>query len=261
MPKPMSEALYIDSVREAHLKRAESLTTLMSKPFDINNEAHIEQVRQYMDQYEYKAHQRKIISVVQSTLYYSAATWVLLCFLRMPEFINTFSTIAVLLGVAASAYKSKDQANLLIDDSEMRNLYKWVFNKPTDTYDPKLDRSAMLVNPDMQRLVRLIAPYSTDPDSVIVWPKTSKSSLKGVVALGMNALSSAFSVGDPPAVKQLKQDIESQSFNVGWYDSIERSVRFFVTNPYSKLTMQNHVNAAKAVLPSATEAVSMVTNK
>lgn len=260
-------------VETARAKRNEALAALTSKPFDLNNTDQLAAIKKYTHNFEFNLNQMYIYQAMSEGLKLGGAAWLLGVFLPIPNAINYF--ISPILHLSAAAYFLErflatgalleyfgltDFTEQLID---MKTLYNWCLKGGEFNYSAQIDNTDKLAQPEVQYLIKSIAPLCS-VDFMLAWPRQTQNESKetgggwyGVLSAGINAASSAYSLFSQAKpgvnltkIKELKVAVETRGLDVGVMQGFKQAINYFSTNPEVREMMQAKVDMAKNIVPS-----------
>ena len=263
-------------------KKKEKLRELTSTPFDFSNQKHTTALKEYLNNFELSVNKMYLYQAMSSGLSVYFGSWLVGTFLPIPEFIKTLLATGLYLG--ASGYILKNFSMTDFDDqlSEMKEIYNWTLKGGQDHYNSSIDNKTTLADPNIQLMIKLMAPLC-NLDFMMVWPKETKpeepkSTISNMFSYGYSALSSTASFIRSPSsffpspqqgidqnrLRDLKISVETRSFDVGIFDGFTQAMRYFTTNPdfHALLTSKVHepIEYVKNMIPSAINSVASARN-
>lgn len=228
----------ISDFEASQAKKLEELRVLTSKPFDPGNPEHTGTLKRYIDNFEFKANQMYLYQSLSAGFTDWKGVWLIGLFLPLPEFVKYFITqffYVNLLGFALAKFSFTDFNNQL---KEMKTLYNWSLKGGEDNYHSSINNAENLVNPDIQRMIKLIAPFCST-DFMIAWTKITEDKEKplstwqrgyNLVSSGLSWFSSAKSIADENKINEMKRGVEIRNFDIGAIDGLEQSIKYFTTS-------------------------------
>lgn len=234
----------MNTVQLQRKKRAEDLDNLMSLPFDIRNEKLVSALTSYIDDFEFNTNLMYLFQAMNEGLKPSFSMWMLGYLLPFPEFVNYLTTACIYVGITGHILEKFDLSNFYDELQDMKVLYNWCLKGGQEQYNAKMDNTEKLAQPEIQRLIKSLAPLCS-VDFMVAWPReTAKSeeSNPGWIASGIGAVTSAVSFfsstkssKDLTQITNLKIAVETGEFDVGVVKGVEKAIMYFTpTNPKIK---------------------------
>jgi hypothetical protein len=231
-------------IKEELVKRKNALDSLTAKPFSLNNSDHLAKLKQYNDNFEFELNQILFFDALSSGVPISAFSWFLGKILPIPDFLDPILKFFFLFGVSGLVLKHFDTTNFFLQLQEMKTIYSWCLKNGNEKYDASIDNSECLACPEIQRMIKLMAPVCSAED-IIVWkretdePQESSSWISSGIKL-VGSLTSPLFFGANPTVnpdaakriRELKIAIENGTYNhPGTLEKLQQSIAYFTTNP------------------------------
>lgn len=263
-------------------KRSEKLRVLTSAPFNIENKEQTKALKNYIDNFELSANQMYLFQAMSSGLTTWGGSWLVGFFLPIPDFANYFLTAVLYFGVAGYILERFSMTDFFEQLAEMKTIYNWCLKDGHENYsvvgNDNLDK---LANPDIQRMIQLMAPLCST-EFMLAWSKkVTEEEQKGglstalsmgytVVSTGYSVLSSPFSLFSPAKksdtdlkdlkrirelrINDLKVKVETGGFELGVFNGLEQSIKYFATSPDFRELMtakiKQPVDVVKNMVPS-----------
>jgi len=245
MPKLSGEALQV--YRDQKRDKQQFLAELMSTPFDLEKPEHLKALKRYIDEYELQLHQMYFYQALGELVNCWAGFWALSFVLPVPDFITDLLAYGLYAGVGGWVLKSFNYSNFMEQTSEMQQLYNWALKGNNHKYDDSIDNEAKLENPEIQRLIRVLAPMSS-PEFLLAWkPIVGKqpennSWVSSVYNAGSYVTSTTYNAFtyfsqqptiDPSMaikIQQLKSAVESGEFRKGSFEGFKQAIEYFATS-------------------------------
>lgn len=245
----------MEGVGKDRAKRKEELQNLLSMPFDINNKSHFIALTIYLNEFERSTHFRNLyISMNEGIKAYGGA-WLVGFVLPVPEFLNSMLWALLYTGIAGFSLEKLSETDYFEQLEEMRQLYNWCLKNGETHYKPQLDNTEKLAQPEIQRLVKAIAPFCS-VDFMVAWPIELNKSLETSTSLFSSVFSLFTSTPkvDLTQLRELKIAVESRALDVGIYKGFEQAMAYFATDlefrEFLKSKVNIPLNQAKEMLPS-----------
>lgn len=245
----------MDGVQKERIKRKEELQNLLSMPFDINNKSHFIALTIYLNEFERSTHLRSLYLCMNEGLKAYGGAWLVGFVLPVPEFINSMLWALLYTGIAGFSLEKLSETDYFEQLEEMRQLYNWCLKSGEATYSPHLDNTEKLAQPEIQRLVKALAPFCS-VDFMLAWRPEMDKPVEATSGL----LSSVFSLFaskptvDLTQIRELKIAVETRSLDLGIYKGFEQAMAYFATNLEFRELLKSKVNIplnqAKEMLPS-----------
>lgn len=230
------------AIETERAKRAEEIRTLMTTPFDPENLEQLKALKKYTDDFEYIANQMYIYQALSSGVIPYAVSCILSRVL--PEFLNPLFTTCLYLGIGGFILERFSMTDFYNQLSEIKLLYNWCLKNGRPNYNEELDNTQKLLNPEIQRMIKLIAPLCST-EFMLVWPKQverveeNTSYLTGALSFGYSVISAPFSLfsktPQPSSdqqirLRELKVSVETRKLDLGAYTGFKQAIDYFMTN-------------------------------
>lgn len=233
--------------------RLEKLRVLTSTHFDLNNRDHVKALKKYVDDFEFSANQMYLFQSMRSGLIAWGVSCLVGLILPIPNFVSYLFTTFFYFGVGGFILERFSMTDFYEQLTEMKTIYNWCLKGGNPDYSSAINNTDNLAYPDIQRMIKLIAPLCT-ADFMVAWPKEAKSkeqkgTWSSTLSSGYVAVSSAFSIFSSSAksnvdlnrIRELKISVETRSFDIGIFNGFEQSMRYFATNPDFRSIMATKV--------------------
>lgn len=244
------------AVEKAKKERVEALARFTSKPFDPKDIEQQNKFREYIDSFECSRHQMYFFQGMSAGL----KIWFAGYFLPLPEFANYFFTISLYCGVAGhilqhfSINEFHDQLN------EMKVIYNWCLKGGQQEYNG-VDNTAALLNSDVQRLMKILAPLCTT-DFMVAWKKEeSQKFYTSAVSYVSSFFTASHKVDDTlNQLYLLKNSVEKREFDVGAFKGCQEAIHYFFTSIYFKdllmTKLKQPIEQMKSAIPSLINSIA-----
>ncbi|CZH98589.1 Uncharacterised protein [Legionella pneumophila] len=247
-------------------KRKEALRVLTSSPFNLDNKEHTQTLEKCIKLFELSVNQMYLYQAMSTALTAWGGAWIVGMFLPIPEFANHLLAACLYLGVSGYILESFSMTDFYKQLKEMKVLYNWCLKNNKENYSTDIDNTNNLLYPDIQRMIKLIAPLCST-DFMIAWPKEVKTAetqngiLSNTLSLGYSIVSapfSLFSTTSKPSqdqvqrIKDLKVQVETRGLDLGVFAGFEQAIKYFATNSdfreLLKAKLTQPVNSVKSML-------------
>lgn len=211
-------------------KEKESLELLTSKPFDLKNKEQLAALNQYINHFEDSANQ---MYLYQSKMTEWENFWMIVATLSLSEFADSLLPFFLYCGITDTILEKFNVTDFYEQLEEMKLIYNWCLKNNEPVYNGITNNNELLANVDIQRFIKLIAPFCTT-DFIIVWPKVSvqEKSTKPV----LHFFSTAYSFFTPVTtgidnnrLNDLKIKVEHRKLDVNVLNGIERAINYFTS--------------------------------
>ncbi|HAT7072250.1 TPA: hypothetical protein JAN90_05605 [Legionella pneumophila] len=259
-------------------KRKEALRVLTSSLFNLDNKEHTQALEKYIKQFELSVNQMYLYQTMSTALTAWGGSWIVGRFLPIPEFANHLLAACLYLGVSGYILESFSMTDFYEQLKEMKVLYNWCLKNNKENYSTDIDNTNNLLYPDIQRMIKLIAPLCST-DFMIAWPKEVKTTetqsgiLSNTLSIGYSIVSapfSLFSTASKPSqdqvqrIKDLKVQVETRGLDLGVFAGFEQAVKYFATNSdfrdLLKAKLTQPVNSFKNLLQTTIPGMLAGTN-
>ena len=254
----------IAEIEKEKKQRIKDLEALVSKPFDLNNKEQLLSLKKYIDNFELSVNRMYLYQASSQGIKAFATSWVVGRFLPFPEFVSSILALLLYLGTAGYILKNASMTDFYNQLEEMKTLYCWCMKDSNATYNEQIENTDKLANPNIQRLIQLIAPLCTI-NFMVAWPKLSAHSdaPSGLLSSGLSIAGSVVGLfyNSTPKTKvnhsqihDLKFNVENRKYDVDVFNGLAQSIKYFSTSPEfremltNKLT--NPVNLLEPFIPS-----------
>lgn len=274
----------VSQFRANKTKHSKKLRILTSTPFDLDNEDHINALKSYIDNFECTVNQMYLVQSLTTGFYDWKGIWLLGWVLPLPSFIQSLVVYFFYVNVAGCFIDRFSMDRFCNQLSEMELIYSWCLKGGKEEYDGKLDNRATLAHPEIQHLIKLMAPLIEDTEFMIAWPKettpnTNEQSGIGLavsavgnaaaaVYSGVSTLYSWFPSANKPKeekpavvdkkilnVRDLKVAVETRSFDVDVLGGLKQAMGYFAYNPEFRKILFTELKQVKEILPEQTKAL------
>lgn len=245
------------AVEKAKRTRENALKTLTSKPFSLNDDQQLSTLKEYINKFEFSAHQMYLFQAMSTGLTTWGGSWLVGLLLPIPEFANYFLSMFLYCGAAGYILQQFSVDDFHTQLEEMKTIYNWCLKKNQLDYDGT-DNTAILSNPEIQRLIKIIAPLCTT-DFMLTWkkltaPEESKGTISNAFSYACSFFSSSKSSVDLNRLQDLKARVERRELDVGVFKGCEEAVRYFATNTHFRELLMAKVKQSgesiKEMIPS-----------
>lgn len=237
---------HISAFEVAKNNRKVCLEQLTSEKFDSSNTSQITSLRKYMNKFELSCNKMYLFQAMSEGLKVWGVLGIANLLLPIPSFINVFTNACFYFGVSGSILERFSMTDFVEELNEMKLLYKWCIKDNPE-------KEAKFVNPDLQRLIKLLAPLCTE-DFMLAWDKevnqttqADNSLTKKGVAI-VNSVYSLFAASkekvDLSKVRELKIAVETRSFDKNVYMGLEQALKYFATDTEFKNLMKSQLSSA-----------------
>ncbi len=246
------------AVEKAKKERAEALKALTSKPFNLNDDEQQAALKKYINDFEYSANLMYLFQGMSTGLTAWGGSWLAGFLLPIPEFANYFLSMFLYCGAAGYILQNFSLADFHNQLDEMKVLYNWGLKKSQPEYDGATDNTATLTNPDIQRMIKLMAPLCST-EFMLAWKKiTVTEETKTSIWSGVYNVYSLFSSPKPNVdlnrLQDLKASVERRELDTGVYKGVEGAVRYFATDAHFRellmAKVKQPVDQIRDMLPS-----------
>ena len=223
-------------------KRAKALDNLLAIPFDADNPELLSALTSYMNDFESSTNKMYLYQAMNEGLKAWGGVWLINVVLPIPEFATSIVTACLYFGLAGYLLESFNLPNFYDELAEMKLLYNWCLKDGKEKYTNS-DNSKNLAKPEIQRLVKMLAPLCS-VDFMIAWTRETEKSQtqnQGWIASGISAVSSAASFfsskpsKDLTEITNLKIAVETKGLDVGIAKGFEQAISYFTPrNPRFK---------------------------
>lgn len=224
-------------------KRAEKIRSLTSAPFNCSNEEQINVLKQFIDNFEYKTNQMRILQAASNGLTAWGASFLIARVLPIPEFVNSLLNACLVLGLSSHYLKEYSIDNFHAQLLEMKHLYNWCLKGGSMNYNEQIDNTNSLLNPQIQRMIKLMAPLCTT-EFMVAWPKEVENPeqnngfISSAFSIGYSIVSTPFTLfskaqqpsGDQQQqLRELKANIETRKLDLNDYTGFKQAIDYFMT--------------------------------
>ncbi|KGP64391.1 hypothetical protein EP47_11490 [Legionella norrlandica] len=252
------------------VKRKEALRVLTSSPFNLNNKEHMQTLEKYIKQFELSVNQMYLYQSMSTALTAWGGSWIVGMLLPIPEFANHLLAACLYLGATGYILQSFSMTDFHEQLTEMQVLYNWCLKNGKDNYSAELDNMDKLLCPDIQRMIKLMAPLCST-EFMTAWPKevsteeTQGGIISNTLSIGYYLVSAPFSLFSASTikpnqdqlqrVKNLKVQVETRELDLGVFAGFEQAIKYFATNPdfrdLLKAKLTQPVDSVKNMLQTA----------
>lgn len=213
-------------------ERLEKLNKLLSEPFDQTNPKHMDALKHYVDDFEFSTNQMYLFQGIGKGLYPAACTWFTGFFLPVPDFVTYFSTAFFYLGVIGHTLQNFRVNDFHAQLEEMKSIYTWSLKAGKVTYENTIENTSKLLNPDIQRMIKLLAPLCTT-DFMLAWPKVIEEprASEGILP-AFHRIYSIFAPAPKPTaaehrVHELKVEVETRALDKNALKAAQDAISYF----------------------------------
>jgi hypothetical protein len=228
------------AVENKKKNREHSLQKLTSIPFDAKNQAQINSLKSYLSEFEFCVSQMYLYQAMSTGLTAWGGSWIVGFFLPIPDFAKYFLTAGLYLGISGYVLEQFSTNDFYDQLKEMKTLYNWCLKAGQLNYQPSKDNSDQLALPEIQRMIKLMAPLCPKED-LIAWPVEVSREREATSSIGylfntLSKLSKAPKSNEKEqSIRQLKLDIERDKFQLGVYDAFTQAMGYFATTEFRTL--------------------------
>lgn len=229
--------------------RADNLHSLTDKPFNINNTDQVSALNKYLDDFELNVNQMYLFQGLSSQIKTHFAA-ILIGSVALPGFINsvlTSSFYLIIMSHFLQKYKMDEFHNQL---NEMKKIYNWCLKNGQEVYSCSIDNTTKLANPDIQRLIKMLAPLCSRK-FICVWPNITeksepKSALGTVIEVSRN-IYSRFFITNPQSdqLKLLQTKVEKDDLSLNAFQGLCSSISFFTSKERIKAQASKSIEYVK----------------
>lgn len=245
------------AVEKAKKDRAEVLKTLTSRPFNLKDEEQQAALKKCINDFEYNANLMYLFQGMSTGLTAWGGSWIAGFLLPIPEFANYFLSMFLYCGVAGYILQNFSMDDFHNQLDEMKTLYTWCLKNNQPVYDGS-DNTETLSNPDIQRMIKLMAPLCTT-EFMLVWKKVTVTEESKVSI--WNSVYNVYSLFSSPKpdvnlnrLQDLKASVERRELEVGVYKGVEGALRYFATDVHFRelllAKVQKTTEQIKNMVPS-----------
>jgi hypothetical protein len=225
-------------------KRTEKIRTLISDPFDYTNEKQINSLKQVIDNFEYNVNQMYIYQALTNGIIAWGASFLFARILPIPDIVNSLLNACFVLGLAGHLLEKYSITDFHAQLSEMKQLYNWCLKNGSTNYNEHdADNTNNLLNPQIQRMIKLIAPLCST-EFMLAWPRETAHTeqnngyISSVFSFGYSVVSaplSLFSKSTQPSgdqqlqLRELKASIETRKLDLNDYTGFKQAIDYFMT--------------------------------
>ncbi|KTD05161.1 hypothetical protein OQJ19_15735 [Fluoribacter gormanii] len=245
------------AVEKSKKDRAEALKALTSKPYNVNDDEQQAALKKYINDFEYHANLMYLFQGMSTGLTAWGGSWLAGFLLPIPEFANYFLSMFLYCGAAGYILQNFSLADFHSQLDEMKTIYNWCLKKNQTEYDG-VDNTNILSNPDIQRMIKLMAPLCST-EFMLVWKNVTateetKTSIWSSLYNAYSLFSSSKSDVDLNRLQDLKASVERRELDVGVYKGVEGAIRYFATDTHFRellmAKVKQPVDQIRDMLPS-----------
>jgi hypothetical protein len=261
------DASKISEIATERAKRTEKLRVLTSTPFSLDNKEHTRALKNYLDSFELTVNQMYLFQAMSAGLATWGGSWIVGFFLPIPDFANYFLTAVLYFGVAGYILERFSMTDFFEQLAEMKTIYNWCLKGAQDNYSSAIDNTQSLIYPDIQRMIKLIAPLCTT-EFMLAWRKETegeeqKGVVSSIISTGYTIVSAPFTLFssskkssvDLNRVRELKVNVETRNFDVGVLNGFKQALEYFATSPDFRELMTAKIRqpgeTVKTMIPGA----------
>ncbi|MBL7479274.1 hypothetical protein [Legionella bononiensis] len=232
------------AIETERAKRSDEIRTLVSKPFDSSNVEQLNTLKKYIDDFENSANYMYVYQALSNGMKAWGASFVVARFLPIPDFINPILSACLYFGVSGFILERFSISDFYNQLTEMKHLYNWCLKNGNAHYDERIDNTQNLLNPDIQRMIKLMAPLCTT-EYMMAWPKEAErveenpSLISSAFSFGYSLItspSSFFQKSPQPSGDQqlrlhdLKISVETRRLDLNAYAGFKQAIDYFMTS-------------------------------
>ncbi len=231
------------AVETEKAKRAEKIRTLTSQPFNGSSEQ-IDSLKKHIDEFESNINKMYIYQALSKGLAVWGASFLIARIVPIPEIVNSFLNACLVVGISNYILEQFSISDFHAQLSEMKQLYNWALKNGKASYDEETpDNTKALLNPQIQRMMKLMAPICST-DFMIAWPAEGEQSeqengyVSNAISLVYSVVSAPFSLfskapqpsGDQPLqLRELKASIQTRKLDLNEYTGFKQAIDYFMT--------------------------------
>jgi len=245
------------AVEKNKRERADALRILTSKPFNSNDDEQQASLKKYINNFEYNANMMYLFQGMSTGLTAWGSSWLVGFLLPIPEFANYFLSMFLYCGAAGYILQNFNLDEFHHQLEEMKTIYNWCLKNGQPHYDGT-DNTATLTNPDIQRLIKLIAPLCST-EFMVTWKpvcdvEQPKSSIWNNLSLAYSFFTTQTPNVDQNRLLDLKASVEKRELDVSVFKGVESAVRYFATDVHFRellmAKIKQPIEQIKGMLPS-----------
>jgi hypothetical protein len=218
----------MNAIEEKSKERATALSLFLAKPFNLDNSEQLKTIKKYNDDFEFALNQTYLFQAGLHGMPLGFIGYIL----PLPQFVTHSFAGVFWLGAASlilKCYSIKEFNEQLL---EMKEIYKWCSNNIHE-----IDKSKTLSNPEIQRLIKLIAPLC-DTKFMVTWSPVESLASKQDDGW-INMLWRNKPTIEANHTRELKSGVEKRSFDVGVLQGLFQAITYFSQHEIYKGMMSN----------------------
>lgn len=244
-----------DGIAQAKKLRKKNLAELIaftSGEFNLDDKEQQLKFKKYIDEFELAVNKMYIFQYMEKGLIPGLAFIIPSWLLPIPNFVNYLFTSLLYFGVAGALAKHFRMTDFLEKQQEIETIYNWCLKNKQSLYIDSIDNSKKLESPQIQRLIKLLAPLC-DPKFMIAWP-TTRGTWSRTINAGYSALSATFSMFsqaqtlEQQRLEDLKTKVEKEELSLNTYTGFEQAIRYFANSPDFKGLIVSQIQAPLAMV-------------
>lgn len=249
----------IEQIRQEKSIRKANLNQFMSQPFAPSNEEQLKILRKYSNEFEFTLNQMYLFQAMSTGITAWGSSWLVGMLLPIPEFANYILSSFLYLGITGYILQKFNTTDFYNQLEEMKALYNWALKDGSDSYDGKTDNIEKLNTPEIQHMIKLMAPLCS-LEFMQAWPKITekhevKTGFRAVYDVGQQLYGRFFSTTPEPSdkLKPLQTMVETGALSINTMEGLEQAIRYFTTSTYCrelfKGKLQQPLEQLKGMLP------------
>lgn len=226
-------------------RKKDELRVLTSIPFNLNNATHAQALKKYAADFELSANRMYLYQGLKegiTALYGLIGLKFVGFFITIPEFIQYAFSTALYIGVIGYILQKFSTNDFFEQYKETQLVYNWCLKNSKERYSEDIDNTDKLANPDIQKMIKLLAPFSS-VDFMMTWPKetTGVPQPKNLFSSALSISSSVYSYfansntapspDQQQRIRELKSSVEMRTLDVGVFDSTTQALKYFSARP------------------------------
>ncbi len=256
-------AEHMQVISDEKKRNKTALKSLLQTPFDIRDSDQMQKFKQRLDHFEFSLNLSRLINSMASLLTVWGSSWLWAVALPTPDFAKILLDYALYVGLAGLALKGFSMTAFHKELGEIQQIYNWALKGGQENYMSSCDNEAVLKNPDVQRMITLLAPLC-QPEFMIAWDKLTDNVPSQEWAVVRAARWGASWFASPAPVDKsedakleaLKKQVESGELKNNLIDGLKQSLEYFVTNHYFRqMASEKALQAAQQPLNKIKESL------
>lgn len=241
-------------------KRKAFLTTLITTPFDLNNQQQQQVLKKYINEFEFLTNQ---MYLYQAGMSIGLSSWAIARFLPIPDFINCLLTVTLYFGISAYILEQFRMSEFNERLREMKTLYNWCLKNNQREYSATMDNTLTMAALPIQKLITLLAPLC-ETQFMIAWRREAepdeirnRTSWTRTFNAGVSAISSTFSgfssnaaetTAEQLRIKELKIKVEKRSLDLNTVQGFKHALEYFTSSVEFKTLLSSKLQKSQAII-------------